>query len=306
MLATSARSLVLMTSMMACSTARPALPTPVAGTIPNQITILVDAFGVPSGLRQDWGFAALVEYGGQRILFDTGNDAEGFAHNVRALGIDLTRLDAVVISHRHGDHTDGLRHLLRVNPGVRIYVPNDEYFGGPTPQAFFQRSVPTLPAEMRYFGGDLPDSIPHGSAWRANFVRVDSATRIAPGIRLVRNLAPAAAPFSETPELSLILDTPNGPVMVVGCSHPGIERILSSVGRAHAADPPVRLIVGGLHLVTTPSPEIDRVIAALRDTWQVAAIAPGHCTGELAFARLRQAFGRAYVYAGIGTTIPIP
>src|SRR5688572_20523122 len=92
----------------------------------NRITNLYDAFGAPSTtLVKDWGFAALVEYGGKRILFDTGNDADTFERNVKTLGIDLQRLDAVVISHRHGDHTSGLTYLLKMNPGVPIYVPQE-------------------------------------------------------------------------------------------------------------------------------------------------------------------------------------
>ena len=86
---------------------------------PHRVTILYDAFGPRRDLTRDWGFAALVEYGGKRILFDTGNNADIFAHNVKALGIDLKRLDFVVVSHRHGDHTAGLNYLLRVNPKVR-------------------------------------------------------------------------------------------------------------------------------------------------------------------------------------------
>src|SRR5262245_55201596 len=76
----------------------------------KRITILYDAFGPPSNLKLDWGFAALVEYGGKRILFDTGNNARIFEHNVKELGVDLKQLDAVIISHRHGDHTSGLNY----------------------------------------------------------------------------------------------------------------------------------------------------------------------------------------------------
>ena len=90
---------------------------------PARVTILYDAFGPTSGLQKDWGFAALVEYGGRRVLFDTGNDAGIFARNVKQLGVDLTRLDAVVISHRHGDHTTGLEVLVAGNPTVPIYAP---------------------------------------------------------------------------------------------------------------------------------------------------------------------------------------
>ena len=66
----------------------------------NQITVLYDAFGKPSTLKRGWGYSTLVEYSGKRVLFDTGSDGDDFAYNVRTLGVDLTRLDFVVLSHR--------------------------------------------------------------------------------------------------------------------------------------------------------------------------------------------------------------
>ena len=84
-----------------------------------QVTILYDAFGKNPAMRKDWGFSALIEYGGKKILFDTGNNAEIFAHNVQTKGIDLTKLDFAIVSHRHGDHTSGLNYLLKVNPSVK-------------------------------------------------------------------------------------------------------------------------------------------------------------------------------------------
>jgi 7,8-dihydropterin-6-yl-methyl-4-(beta-D-ribofuranosyl)aminobenzene 5'-phosphate synthase len=80
-----------------------------------QITVLYDAFGKTSTMTKDWGFAAHIEFGDKRILFDTGNNADIFAHNVAAKGVDLTKLDFAVVSHRHGDPTGGLNHLLKVN-----------------------------------------------------------------------------------------------------------------------------------------------------------------------------------------------
>lgn len=269
----------------------------------NRVTILVDAFSKVAILKQDWGFAALIEYQGKRILFDTGNNSDIFAHNAKALGVDLTRLDFVVISHRHGDHTDGLRHLLTVNPGVKIYVPNDEYFGGPTPMGFFRRKEPSLPTHMRYFNGDMPPQVPHGSPWPQNHMsRIDSSAMVMPGITIVRNIAQGHL-FGETPELSLAIQTPRGQLLIVGCSHPGIEQILGSIA---AKQNPVYLLLGGLHLVQTPQPELDRLVNALRDEWNVATIAPGHCTGEGGFLTLRQGFGTRYQYAGLGTRIDLP
>lgn len=268
----------------------------------KRITILVDAFGSRPDLHQDWGYAALVEYAGTRILFDTGNDPAGFEKNVRGLGVDLTQLDAVVISHRHGDHTAGIRYLRTINPTVHIYAPNDEAFGGPTPGVFFKQQEPSLPTKMRYFNGAVPDVVPHGSAWaEANVIRVSDTLEIAPGFRLVQNIAPTKL-FGETPELSLVIDTPKGQIVVVGCSHPGIEEIVASVA---AHDQHIYMIVGGLHLVTTARSEIERVAVSLLDKWKIDRIAPGHCTGEHAFALLQRIFGRKYKYAGVGTIIDL-
>src|SRR5262245_27372809 len=102
---------------------------------PNHVTVLYDALGDRVGLALDWGFAALVEYGGHRILFDTGNNAEVFAANIRALRVNLRTIDFVVVSHRHGDHTAGINYLLQVNPRVKIYAPAEGFgiFGATLP-----------------------------------------------------------------------------------------------------------------------------------------------------------------------------
>jgi 7,8-dihydropterin-6-yl-methyl-4-(beta-D-ribofuranosyl)aminobenzene 5'-phosphate synthase len=65
------------------------------------------------------------------------------------------------------------------------------------------------------------------------------------------------------------------------------------------------MVVGGLHLVTTPKAEIERLAAALRDTWKIDRIAPGHCSGEVTFAVLQRIFGKDYRYAGVGTVIDL-
>ena len=127
----------------------------------DRVTILYDAFGESKELTKDWGFSAFVEHNGKRVLFDTGNDAAIFEHNVKALGVDLTKLNFVVISHRHADHTTGLRHVLKVNPNVTVYVPADggNGFGGAPFPATFLRPDESLPAKMRYFGGTNPASV---------------------------------------------------------------------------------------------------------------------------------------------------
>src|SRR5260370_7724509 len=118
---------------------------------PNRVIILYDWFGKATALTLDWGFAARVEYVGKRILFDTGNNAKIFEHNVKALGVDLQKIDFVVISHRHADHTSGITYLLSVNPNVTIYVPDDPW--APSARAIkhnLSPPHPSPPAPMRY------------------------------------------------------------------------------------------------------------------------------------------------------------
>ena len=154
-----------------------------AAETPNRVTILYDSFG--KSLRcMDWGFAALVEYGGKRILFDTGNNARIFERNVKALGVDLKNIDFVVISHRHADHTSGISYLLTVNPKVKIYVPDEPWglFARGVTNDFYRKD-PSLPADMRYYGGHPPEILEGGTPWpRANFIPVSQRTEVAPGI----------------------------------------------------------------------------------------------------------------------------
>jgi 7,8-dihydropterin-6-yl-methyl-4-(beta-D-ribofuranosyl)aminobenzene 5'-phosphate synthase len=268
----------------------------------DKVTILYDAFGESKELTKDWGFSALVEHNGKRILFDTGNDAAIFEHNVNALSVDLTKLDFVVISHRHADHATGLRYVLQVNPNVTVYVPADgaNGFGGaPIPESFL-RADESLPAKMRYFGGTEPQHFTSGKLYdTGNFVLVNQLMEVSPGIFLVRTVSQKKGTL-ELPELTLAIKRPNGLLLVDGCSHAGIEAILDA---ASAIDPRTEIVFGGLHLVTTPVEEIDVLVGNLKTKWKVQRIAPGHCTGELAFGRLKKAYGENYLYAGLGAKI---
>lgn len=274
-----------------------------ASSASGRITIINDSFGHPSALRQDWGFAALIEFGGLRILFDTGNNARVFAHNVDALGIDLRELDFAVISHRHGDHTSGLAHLLQASPTLAIYTPEETYgvFGSSLPGQFFPRCH-TLPNYMRYYNGAPPERIGHGSPWPdAKFVWVRETTELAPGVHAIALVSDVPG-SREMRELSLALATPQGLVVIAGCSHPGIENILRA---ANAIEPRLAGLFGGLHLVLTAEAEVQRIALRLRDEFKLQRIAPGHCTGEPAFAALQAAFGESYTVCGLGDSVAL-
>jgi 7,8-dihydropterin-6-yl-methyl-4-(beta-D-ribofuranosyl)aminobenzene 5'-phosphate synthase len=195
----------------------------------------------------------------------------------------------------------GLSHVLRVNPDVRIYAPKEGFgvYGADLPGSFY-RAEASLPGDQRYFDGHPPDRLRFGSAWpAAHFQLVDQQTEIAPGIHLIPLVSDKAGTV-ELRELSLAIKTTEGTVLVVGCSHPGIDKILAACA---TLDPRIHLVAGGLHLVTASDADIAKAVVALRDTFKVDQVAPGHCTGEPAFAALKQAFGARYRYAGLGTSL---
>jgi 7,8-dihydropterin-6-yl-methyl-4-(beta-D-ribofuranosyl)aminobenzene 5'-phosphate synthase len=276
-----------------------------AAETPNRVTILYDSFGKNPSLTMDWGFAALVEYGGKRILFDTGNNAKIFEHNVKAVGVDLGNLDFVVMSHRHGDHMGGLAYLLKVNPAVKIYAPKERsgVYGDDQPSSTWYRKDASLPAEQRYYSGAPPEIIHMGEAWPgANFQLIDRNTEIAPGMYLIALVSDRPGTL-ELHELSLAIRTPDGLVLVVGCSHPGVEHI---VQEATAINPHINILFGGLHQIQAPDPEVERIATVLHNQYRLERVAPGHCTGEPEFGALKKTFGDHYVYAGAGSVVDLP
>lgn len=276
-----------------------------AETTYNRITILYDAFGKPSALQKDWGYAALIEYGRKRILFDAGNNAETFRRNVQTLKVDLKTLDFVMLSHRHGDHTSGLSYVLSVNPPVRIYTPYEiSQFGTPVMPGIVsatKRHVATLPDDMHYFDGKPHQLGPSGSPWpNAHFTQIEKTTEVSPGFFPTISDTTGT---KEMHEISLAFRTPEGLVLVVGCSHPGILNIVKETA---SIDARIYLVFGGFHLLSTSDEGVQRIARELHDTWKIPTIGPGHCGGLGAFAALRDLYQDKYLYAGLGTSIPLP
>ncbi len=289
--------------LISCAATVLAAPMARAAPVDAKITVLYDAFGKIPGMQKDWGYSALIEYGGKRILFDTGNNADILERNAKASNVDLSKLDFVVMSHRHGDHMGGMTYLLRVNPRVKIYAPKEGFgvYGADLPSSFYRKD-PSLPPEQRYYNGSPPDIMRFGSAWPgANFELVDKNTEIAHDIHLIALVSDKPGTL-ELRELSLAINTPEGMAIVVGCSHPGIDKIVAA---AASINPRIRVIAGGFHLVVTSDADIEKIVAALRNNFKVEYVAPGHCTGEPAFTALRRTFGDRYRYAGLGTTLDL-
>lgn len=273
---------------------------------PARVTILFDAFGKTPGLKHGWGYSVLVEYGGKRILFDTGGHQDDFAANVKALKVDLTKLDFVVITHRHGDHTSGLRHVLALNPGVQVYAPVESGYNTPLPPGLaklVRRRVDTAPDDMHYYDGNYPEPMTGGSIWHgAKFTHVRAPTEVLPGFWLFSTVSEVAG-TREMNEVSMAIKTPQGLVVVVGCSHPGIEKILDAATRI---EPRVYSVFGGFHLVDMPDPEVTSMVGRFKDKWGFERVAAGHCTGEFAFSEFNRVYGAKFDRAVVGAVIALP
>ncbi len=187
---------------------------------------------------------------------------------------------------------------------MTIYVPKENFgvFGAALPGGFYPRDE-TLPEEMRYFDGQPPETLHFGTPWPdGHFVWITETTEIMPGFHLIL-LKGSWGVDLDVMEISLAIDTPDGTVLIVRCSHPTVEKIVEAAVAETGA--PVHLLFGGLHLLPAKPADIERIAATLRDTQKVEWIAPAHCTGEPAFAILRKSFGNRYVYAGLGETLQI-
>lgn len=294
----------------------------------GSITNLYDAFGKDPALTKDFGFSCITKYHGQTILFDAGSNADIFKANTSTLGIDLRKIDVVVVSHGHFDHLNGLDYLLQVNPKVKIYFPYDIFWGAPVPfdatgqEPGVKDSIPTY---MQYFdGGNTHFSIQQsGRFWNADIEFVKTSQEIFPGLTIVATSSPYMGYFScypgknfvegqfdqpqdackntNLPELSLSMKTDKGQVLIVGCSHTGVENIVKQT-QADTADK-IDLVYGGFHLLPFDRTQTVRLVNMLSMDLQVRRVAPAHCTGHLAFKLLQDCYKSDYLYAGLGATL---
>lgn len=107
----------------------------------------------------------------------------------------------------------------------------------------------------------------------------------------------------EMNEVSLAIRTPKGLAVIVGCSHPGVEKILEEAAKI---DPRIYTVTGGFHLVLTPQEEVQRTADVLYNALKIERVAPGHCTSELGFVVFLDRFKERFDRAGLGTVISLP
>jgi 7,8-dihydropterin-6-yl-methyl-4-(beta-D-ribofuranosyl)aminobenzene 5'-phosphate synthase len=248
----------------------------------------------------------LVEYGQTRLLFDTGPDATVVA-NARALGVELSPLTAIVLSHGHYDHTGGLAAVLAEVGPTRVVAH---------PGVFDQTYAQNGREGMRYIGAPL--SRDEYEARGACFELSESPVRLGEGLVTTGEVSqePAAGPVDSwllrqrpagvlpddfRDDVSLVALLPTCCMVVTGCGHAGLLNILRQTEMVAPGRRP-RLVLGGLHLGATS----DDAVAALATAAYrrgVRTLLPCHCTGERATEVLRARFPGVVTPIGTGTEI---
>ncbi len=221
-------------------------------------------------LKVSWGFSCLV---GKDLLFDTDEDGTTLLFNMKTLGISPRDLTTIIISHDHYDHTGGLSGLLKQNHRVKVYGLSN-----------FSSSFKD---KVRNFGVKL--------------VEKDEFNQIAPGTYLTGELM-ASFGRGSLPEQSLIVKTDPGLVVITGCSHPGIVRILEKV--KNNLKEPIYLVLGGFHLMEGAKGMIEIIVKEFHELG-VKKVAPTHCTGEEAIGLFREEYKEDFLPVGVGKIIEI-
>jgi 7,8-dihydropterin-6-yl-methyl-4-(beta-D-ribofuranosyl)aminobenzene 5'-phosphate synthase len=227
-----------------------------------RMVIVYDNTVYDSSLASAWGFGAWIEHGGHTFLLDTGADGTRLMHNLEKLGLDTHQVEAVILSHEHGDHTGGLLALL--NSGVK----------------------PTV-----YLLDAFPASFKKLLRRKTTVVELSGPHEIFPGVYSTGNMN------GLVPEQALVVETPDGAVVVTGCAHPGIVRIVRQAHRMVGGE--IALVVGGFHLGDRSQSQVRQIIAEFREMG-VRRVSPTHCTGEAAIATFAEEFGDAYIPGGAG------
>lgn len=234
-----------------------------------RLTVIYNNIPFDNRLRTGWGFSCLIKGTEQTILFDTGGEAKILLDNMSLMNIDPMSVNIVFLSHIHADHTGGLEGLLKENPHITVYLPESFPIS-------FRQAITRYGAKIKAVDNPTP-----------LFDSVYSSGEMGDGIK----------------EQALFLETSSGLLIIAGCAHPGIVRVVRKAKKCFKDD--IYLVMGGFHLAGMTNSQLRETISALKELG-VKRVAPSHCTGEKAIAFFKEAWGDNCLEGGVGAIIELP
>lgn len=201
-------------------------------------------------------------------MFDTGTKPDLFESNLRKIDIDPQKIDILVLSHEHSDHTGGISSFVKMKTGIPLIIPHSF-------TASFEKQM---------------------SDYGLKPVLADKPSMICD------NLFTSGEFDYSIAEQTLVLDTRKGLVVMTGCAHPGIIEMLRVIRKDFGKN--IYMVFGGFHLMQKTQNEMEEIIAGMKDIGIVKCGAT-HCTGNDQIEMFKQAFGENYFELGVGNTIVI-
>jgi len=235
---------------------------------PVTIRVIYDNYIRIEDLKPDWGYSIVIEGLDKEVLFDTGTKPDIFENNFRKMGINADRIDLLVISHEHGDHTGGIPAFVKLKRDIPVIIP--EPFSDT-----FKKKMLGLGLEP---------------------ILVDEPAKIC------ENLYSSGVFDYQIPEHALILNSKKGLVVMTGCSHPGIVEMLKEIKSTFNKN--VYMVFGGFHLLEKSEKEMNTILSEMKALGVVKCGAT-HCTGDSQIEMFKRAFGENYFELGVGNTIII-
>ena len=230
-----------------------------------EITLIsvYDNYQVNPELKTAWGFGLVIKTSNERILFDTGGNSNILLFNMKKLGVDPKSIDKVVISHIHSDHLGGLEGFLKENSKVKVFIPSS-----------------------------FPDSVREMiKNYRASFVDISKPQKISDFVFSTGEL------YGPPKEQSLIILSKKGLIVITGCAHPGIVKIVKKA-KEMFPQKEVYLVLGGFH----HPPK--KVVSELKKL-KVRKIAPSHCSGDEIRELFKEEYQNDFIKNGVGKIISI-
>lgn len=233
-----------------------------------QMTVVYDNNAFGENLKADWGFSCLIRGLEKSVLFDTGTNGKILLSNMEKLGIHPGEIDTVFLSHEHKDHTGGLEALLNLNSSVEVWLPN-------------------------FFSSSFKNKIKNkGSTVRevTNFQEICEGAYTSGIIE------------GWIKEQSLILNTGKGLILITGCAHPRIVKIIDRVKKLLKKN--IHLVFGGFHMGAYNENEINEIIGQFQDS-RVKKVGPCHCTGDEARRLFAEEYKDDFIEIGVGKVIRV-